>query len=124
MITFKHRGDFKNTEKLLKSYNKNRHIQILEKYGQLGVDALSEATPIDSGVTKLSWEYKISTSNGYRVTWNNTNTVDGIPVVILIQYGHGTSNGAFIQGRDFIKPAMKPIFDKLADELWREVTSK
>lgn len=124
MITFKQRGNFKNTEKLLESYNKNKHIQILEKYGQLGVDALSAATPVDSGLTKSSWTYRINTAKGYTITWNNTNIVDGAPIAILIQYGHATASGSFVQGRDFINPAMKPIFEKLADELWREVTSK
>ena len=124
MITFKHRGNFNNTEKLLKGYNTARHIQILEKYGQLGVDALSNATPVDSGLTKSSWKYVVNTSNGYKITWKNTNIVDGVPIAILIQYGHGTSNGHFVEGVDYINPAIKPIFDKLADELWREVTRK
>lgn len=124
MITFKHHGNFNNTEKLLKSQNKARHKQILEKYGQLGVQALSEATPVDSGLTGMSWYYKIDMSKGYKISWHNSNIVDGIPVVILIQYGHGTSDGTFIQGRDFINPVMKPIFEKLSDELWKEVTGR
>jgi hypothetical protein len=124
MITFKQSGNFKNTEKLLTSYNKAKHIAILEKYGQLGVEALSAATPIDSGLTKSSWYYKVDTRRGYKVSWANSNVVDGVPVVVFIQYGHGTSGGSFVQGRDFINPAIQPIFDKLADELWKEVTAK
>ena len=124
MITFKQSGNFKNTEKLLTSYNRSRHIQILEKYGQLGVDALSTATPIDSGLTKASWSYKVDTRRGYKVSWSNSNVVDGVPVVVFIQYGHGTADGTFVQGRDFINPAIQPIFDKLADALWKEVTAK
>ena len=124
MITFKQSGNFKNTEKLLTSYNRSRHIQILEKYGQLGVDALSTATPIDSGLTKASWSYKVDTRRGYKVSWSNSNVVDGVPVVVFIQYGHGTADGTFVQGRDFINPAIQPIFDKLADALWKEVTAR
>lgn len=123
MITFKQKGNFNKTERFLRDVSKINYRQILEKYGQEGVTALSAATPTDSGTTASSWSYEIKYSKGsYSVTWNNSNVVDGVPIAILIQYGHATGNGGYVQGRDYINPTLKPIFDKLADEAWREVT--
>ena len=123
MITLKHKGSFKNIEKFLTNNEKNNYIQILNKYGQEGVYALSKATPIDSGVTASSWEYKIKISGtSFTIGWYNTNIVDGVPIAIIIQYGHGTKNGGFVQGKDYINPAIQPIFDKISKCIWKEVT--
>lgn len=97
-------------------------MKILDKYGQAGVNALSAATPIDSGATASSWYYEITESKGnYTITWSNSNVADGVPIVILIQYGHATKNGGYVQGIDFINPTLKPMFKKIADDAWMEV---
>lgn len=123
MIKFEHQGSFNNTTKMLNRI-KNLNIRnILAKYGSEGVSALSAATPVDSGATASSWSYTITANkNGYVVKWTNSNVVGGIPVAILLQYGHGTGTGGYVQGRDFINPAIQPIFDRIAEEAWREVT--
>lgn len=123
MITFSHKGGFQHTEKFLKyATNKELYIPILEKYAREGVAALSSATPKDSGLTAESWKYKITASKGlYSITWMNTNVVDGVPIAIILQYGHATRNGGYVQGIDYINPALKPIFDKLSNALWQEV---
>lgn len=124
MIAIKHKGNFNNTEKFLRSaINRKNHRRILELYAKKGVEALAEATPIDSGLTASKWGYEIHVSkNQYTITWTNSNVVDGVPIAVILQYGHGTRNGGFVQGRDYINPALQPVFDNLADELWREVT--
>jgi len=123
MILLKHRGNFNNTERFLNKAAKANYLNTLNECGRKGVAALASATPKDSGLTADSWSYEIqSTTRSYKIVWRNSNIVDGIPVAILIQYGHGTRNGGYVQGRDYINPAMKPIFDKMAEELWREVT--
>lgn len=97
---------------------------ILKKYGEQGVKALSEATPKDTGKTAASWSYKISnTSKGFKLDWTNSNTNQGVNIALIIQYGHGTSTGAYVQGRDYINPALKPIFDEIANAVWKEVTA-
>ena len=122
MIRFTHRGNFNNTEKFLKKSNID-YIKIFEKYGRQGVIELSKATPIDSGETAKSWEYKITqTKFGIKLEWTNSHVEGGAPVAILIQYGHGTRNGGYVQGRDYINPVIKPILDKLSSDIWREVT--
>lgn len=122
MITFKHSGNFKHVEKLFVGALGSNPRRILESYGRQGVSALALTTPKDTGLTAHSWSYEIETTrNGYSLTWTNSNIVSGVPVVILIQYGHGTSNGAYVEGRDFINPVIKPIFDKMAENLWKEV---
>lgn len=124
MITVKHTGSFKNVEKFLYKASRTNVLSILDKYGRQGVEALASATPTDSGLTADSWKYEVRNSKGsYSITWTNSNVVNGVPVVILLQYGHATKNGGFVQGRDFINPAIQPIFDKISEDLWKEVTS-
>ena len=126
MITIRCRGNYNKTEKFLKeSKDINELRQIREKYGREGVAALSAATPIDTGETASSWTFEVvQDSDGISLVFNNSNTtVTGIPIVVLLQYGHGNGRGGYVQGRDFINPAIQPIFDKLAEEAWREVTT-
>lgn len=123
MITFKHSGNFNNTERFLKRISSADYLSIMEKHAREGVMALSSATPIDSGETAQSWGYEISRyRGGAKITWTNSHIVSGAPIAILIQYGHGTRNGGYVQGRDYINPAIRPVFDKISNELWREVT--
>ena len=123
MIKITCTGDFKNITKFLEKSKTLSINDILHKYGQTGVKALKSATPIDTGETASMWGYTVSTSkSGSSVTWTNDNVTDGIPIVILIQYGHGTKNGGYVSGVDFINPAIKNIIDKLADSIWEEVT--
>lgn len=124
MIIIKHKGNFNKTEKFLKGAAKINLQNILNKYGRIGVAALASATPVDTGLTANSWDYKISTTrNSYKITWTNSHIVSGVPIAIIIQYGHGTRNGGYVQGRDYINPAMRPIFDNITNEIWREVTT-
>lgn len=124
MFKIKHSGSFNNTEKLFSKVKTIDYLRILDKYAREGVDALSSATPIDSGLTASSWDYEIVVKNKqFSISWTNSNTLDGVPVVILLQYGHGTKNGGYVQGQDFINPAIKPIFDKISSTIWKEVTS-
>jgi hypothetical protein len=117
-------GDFNKTEKYLSRLTQGDLSLILNKYGSLGVNALSNATPIDSGLTAESWYYTLEVRPGYSsIRWHNHNQVDGIPIAILLQYGHGTRNGGYVHGRDYIMPAIQPIFDEIATEAWREVTT-
>lgn len=124
MITFTYKGSLKNTEKFLKSMAKGEMFKDLDKYAREGVAALSSATPIDSGLAAQSWDYKIERSDGRcTISWINTNVENGLPVVLLIQYGHGTGTGGYVEGRDFINPAIQPIFDRIAEQVWKAVTS-
>jgi hypothetical protein len=124
MISFNHHGNFKNTEKFFARALKSGYMQMLEKYGQAGVRALAAATPRESGETAGSWSYSISESNGkVSLYWENSNVVDGVNIAIILQYGHGTRNGGFVKGRNYINPAIRPIFDQLASEAWKEVTA-
>ena len=123
MIKFVHKGSFKNTEAFLNRNKKMDVYKILTSYAEQGVEALRENTPKDSGETADSWSYEIvESSRGYRIYWRNSHVNKGIPIAILIQYGHGPGTGGYVQGRDFINPAIQPIFDKIADEAWKEVT--
>lgn len=125
MISFRQKGDFSKLEKLLKkSFGKN-YRRILEQYGREGVVALAGATPKDSGKTASAWEYEINESDGkLSVTWKNTNINDGVNIAVILQYGHGTRNGGYVQGVDYINPALRPIFEKMADAAWKEVTAR
>lgn len=123
MIRFRHRGDFKNTERLLRSAKNINYRLILEKYARQGIQALASVTPKDSGVTSDSWGYEISPSkSGFKLSWTNSSVNEGVPIVILLQYGHGTRSGTYVQGRDFINPAMRPLFETIAENIWKEVT--
>ena len=122
MISTYHKGNYNRTEKFLTQSRKLNISRILDRYGQEGVRALSAATPVDSGKTAKSWGYRVKVSNkSSTVIWTNSNVNDGVPIAILIQYGHGTMNGGYVQGRDYINPAVKTIFDNIANEIWREV---
>ena len=121
-ISFTSKGDFSKTIKFLNKVKNVKINDILSKYGEIGVNALSQATPKDSGVTSRSWNYKIEVNNGNAsIVWYNTNVVKGVNIAVILQYGHGTRNGGWVEGRDYINPAMKPIFDKIADQVWKEV---
>jgi hypothetical protein len=124
-ITVTQKGSTKNTMSLLKRILSRSYLQSLEHYGQLGVEALSSATPVRTGATADAWRYKIEVDNkATKIVWTNSNTVDGCNVALLIQYGHGTRNGGYVQGIDFINPAIRPIFTGFADNIWREVMRK
>ena len=123
MIGFKQRGDFSKTNKYLERIRQASRLKILEKYGQLGVEALSKATPVDTGLTASSWYYKIETTNtSASIVFCNSNINKGVPIAIILQTGHGTRNGGWVQGRDYINPALQPIFDELVNRAWGEVT--
>lgn len=123
MITFRQKGDFSKTTKFLERARKPIRLSDLDKYGREGVAALASATPVDSGLTASSWYYEITNQNG-RVSINflNSNVNKGVPIAVILQYGHGTRNGGWVQGRDYINPAVQPIFDKIVNNAWREVT--
>ena len=123
MVRITHNGNFNNTERFLKGAPKIKYRRILEKYAKEGVKALASATPVDSGVTADCWDYELKVGQGfYSISWTNSNVVDGVPIAIILQYGHGTGTGGYVQGRDYINPAIKPIFDKISESLWLEVS--
>ena len=123
MIKFTHSGDFKNTERLLRKAKKQNLRSTLEYYGEMGVAALASATPVDTGDTANSWTYSVEiTRKSVSLSWSNTNESKGIPIVVLIQYGH-VANGSYVYGRDFINPTIQPIFDEIVNNVWKEVTS-
>jgi len=123
VITFKTKGNLKKTWKFLRFISSRLYYSKVEHYAKMGIIALVESTPIDSGKTVDSWTYDIDiTSDHTSITFNNDNiTVDGTPIVVLIQYGHGTRNGGWVEGYDFVNPAIQPIFDDMADAIWKEV---
>jgi hypothetical protein len=124
LITFESSGSFKNLERFLQKMSGGELFRTLERFAQQGVNALSSATPIESGLTASSWSYELKHSlTSYSITWTNSHIVDGVPIAIILQYGHGTGTGGYVSGRDYINPAIKPIFDKIADEVWKVVTS-
>lgn len=123
MIVIKQQGNFNNTEAFLKRAGNVNIMRILNKHAREGVAALKAATPIDSGETRNAWGYEIQKKgNSFTICWTNSNIVNGVPIAIILEYGHGTKNGGYVQGRDYIKPAIRPIFDKIANEAWKEVT--
>lgn len=123
MIRFRHKGDFSKLTNFLERAKEVVHLGNLDKYGREGVAALASATPVDSGLTANSWYYEISNKNGsVTISFFNSNIQNGVPIAIILQYGHGTGTGGWVQGRDYINPAIRPIFDKIADEAWKEVT--
>jgi hypothetical protein len=124
MITFKMRGSFDKTENFLKRAKAVNVSAILNSSGQEGVTALSRATPRDTGLAARSWRYEVTSERGvYRISWLNGDIENGFNVVIALQYGHGTKNGGYVQGIDFINPAIRPVFDKIAERVWKAVTS-
>ena len=123
MITFRQKGDFSKLTRFLERAKETVRLGDLDKYGRQGVAALSSATPIDSGLTAESWYYEIENKKGsVTITFYNSNVQNGVPIAIVLQYGHGTRNGGWVQGRDYINPAIQPIFDEIVNEAWREVT--
>lgn len=123
MITFRHKGDFSKFTKFLERAKEAVHLGDLDKYGREGVKALASATPVDTGKTANSWYYKIERSgNRIALRFNNSNIQNGVPIAIILQYGHGTGTGGWVEGRDYINPSIQPIFDRLVDDAWREVT--
>lgn len=123
MISFRQKGDFSKLTRFLEKAKEAVRIGDLDKYGREGVAALASATPIDSGQTANSWYYTVMNKNrSATISFHNSNIQNGVPIAIILQYGHGTRNGGWVQGRDYINPAIQPIFDKIANEAWREVT--
>lgn len=123
-IRFIHKGDLGPSMRFLKSLKDKDFLKNLDKYGRKGVEALSLATPVDTGKTAQSWNYEIRYfKGGASIVWTNSNVNKGENIAILLQYGHGTRNGGYVQGRDYINPALRPIFDEIADSAWKEVTS-
>lgn len=123
MITFSQRGDFKKLSSFLERAKEVFNIGILDKYGELGVNALAAMTPKETGTTANSWDYRIVRGKGYcKLQFINTNVQNGVPIAIVLQYGHATKSGGFVEGRDYINPAVRPVFEQLANEAWREAT--
>lgn len=123
MITFRHKGDFSKLTRFLEKAKETVRLGDLDKYGREGVAALASATPIDTGLTASSWYYEIENKNGRAtISFHNSNIQNGVSIAIILQYGHGTGNGGWVEGRDYINPAIQPIFDKIVNNAWREVT--
>ena len=124
MIKISQKGDFKKSITYMEKLKEAIRLNAFDKYGREGVNALSSATPVDSGKTASSWYYKIErTKNTISITFYNSNVNEGVPIAIILQYGHGTGTGGWVEGRDYINPAIQPIFDKMAEEAWKEVTN-
>ena len=124
MITFTHHGNFNRTKRSLTRAAEARYLQNLERYGQEGVKALAAATPVESGETASSWYYEIKRTKGsISISWHNSHVVDGVNIAVILQYGHGTGTGGYVAGRDYINPAIRPIFDKIAENVWKEVAT-
>lgn len=124
MIKISQKGDFKKSITYMEKLKEAIRLNAFDKYGQEGVSALSSATPVDSGKTASSWYYKIErTKNTISIAFYNSNVNKGVPIAIILQYGHGTGTGGWVEGRDYINPAIQPIFDKMAEEAWKEVTN-
>lgn len=123
MITFKSKGDFKKLSSFFERAKEAAKMGDLDKYGREGVEALRQATPVDTGVTADSWYYEINRDSGIvSISFHNSNIQNGVPIAIILQYGHGTNHGGWVEGRDYINPAIQPIFDKIAEDAWKEVT--
>ena len=123
MISFRHKGDFRKATRFLERAKKAVRLDDLDRYGREGVAALASATPVDSGLTAKSWNYEIIREKDFvTIRFYNTNIQNGVPIAIILQYGHGTNKGGWVEGRDYINPAIQPLFDKLAKDAWEEVT--
>jgi hypothetical protein len=124
MISVVSSGSFKKTEKFLEFMRSDKPFESLDRYGRQGVDALSSATPHDTGETAHSWKYTVTHQNGrHAINWYNTHRHNGINIAVIIQYGHGTGTGGYVQGIDYINPALRPLFDKIVADIWRQVTN-
>ena len=122
MISFRQKGDFSKLTHVVEKAKGTVKVGMLDRYGREGVAALSSATPVDSGLTASSWSYEIKQGNGsVTISFHNSNINDGVPIAVILQYGHGTGNGGWVEGRDYINPAIQPIFDKIANDAWKEV---
>lgn len=123
MIRFRQKGDFSKTTKFFAKVKNAIKLSNLDQYGRRGVAALSSATPVDTGLTAASWYYKIeSRNNMVRIGFYNSNNQNGVPIAIILQYGHGTGTGGWVEGRDYINPSIQPIFDEIVNAAWKEVT--
>ena len=123
MISIKQKGDFSKLTRYLEKAKSAAKVSDLDRFGREGVAALASATPVETGLTANSWHYEIERKNGSTsISFYNSNIQNGVPIAIILQYGHGTRNGGWVQGRDYINPAIQPIFDKIAQNAWREVT--
>lgn len=123
MIKVKTSGSFSNMQKFLKRANLMRVEKILNRYGRYGCQRLAAATPVDSGKTAASWTYEVVQKDGaYDLVFLNTNTNKYVNIAIILQTGHATGTGGYVKGQDYINPVLKPIFDALADQVWKEVT--
>ena len=123
LIKIKHKGNFNNAEKFFNRVLRRDYLNILDRYGKMGVDVLRAATPSDSGRTADSWDFGIEEGNGtITLYWSNSNENDGVNIAVLLIYGHGLQNGGYVEGVDFVNPAMRPIFENIANECWKEVT--
>lgn len=125
MISLTSKGDFRKTEKFMKNARTKKLMSILKQYGEEGVAALMVATPLDTGRTASSWRYEIKVENNcIRLEFHNDNIQNGVPIAIILQYGHGTGTGGWVEGRDYINPAIQPVFDKIAKSAWKEAIIK
>lgn len=123
MITFRHKGDYSKATQYFMKLKEVTRLRILEKYGRAGVAALASATPVESGATAGAWYYEIENGgDSAAIVFGNTHENKGVYIAIILQMGHGTGTGGYVQGRDYINPSIQPIFDKMAEEVWREVT--
>lgn len=123
MVSLVSKGDFKNIKRFLYRMSDWTAKLVLESYGRKGVDALAAATPIRSGKTAASWDYKVSGGNGsWEIEWVNSNVNEGVNVALILQYGHGTGTGGYVTGIDYVNPALRPVFESFIEEIWREVT--
>lgn len=123
MIGFRQKGDFSKTKKYFNRLQRAINSGVFDQYGKEGVAALSAATPVDTGLTSRSWSYKVVQGrNSISIVFNNSNVQNGVPIAIILQYGHATRNGGWVEGRNYINPAIQPIFDKLVRKAWGEVT--
>lgn len=123
MIRVTGKGNYDKTTKWLQRMLRGDLYADLDRYGQEGVALLASVTPVDTGLTAQSWNYRVHKGKRPSIEWYNTNLVNGVPVAILIQYGHGTGSGGYVQGRDFINPAIQVLFDRIADDVWKKVRS-
>ena len=123
-VKFEVSGGFTKIERFLNRMKRREYLNVLDEFGRDGVQALRNATPVDSGATAETWDYEIKRTRNYtEIVWTNSNINDGVPIAVILQYGHGTGTGGYVQGRDYINPAIRPIFDKIAEKAWKVVTS-